>query len=487
MKANAPQELVAWLAIRLAGEVRLVDRDGLIRCRSTPTGGRCDAPAPTPADWTPEAGTRLTAVRHRDDSLEYLIRVDGSGDDVDGPPRAVLQILTEEPLAVDTQPLVVHTARLLGLVWQVAEAESERSRGHRTALQMLLDGDVERGADLARALGLTVPDPLQVMLIQDRRRSASGSGGRERPVDVAAAVAQWSDKQYWSVPLPGDDQVSVTLLPAADHPGRVPPLSDLAGRLSGHRIALSHTVHLKALRLGCTQAMYALDAARMRRGDVAEPPRPICPFVRPGGSETAWARRLLAPVRDEPNTDRACKTPAGELLATLEAWLHHGGRAAQQLGIHRNTLAYRLRYVEHLLGLDLTPLSNRAQLLLALRLVATASETARAGGTDPADYRPASWDEMLRSAQLRAWAGPWLRPLEQPSGAVLRESVRVWLDHNARLAPTAAELGLSSPGLRKRLIRASEWLGADLIGNPAAQADLWLAMSVHEAAGEPGD
>jgi purine catabolism regulator len=60
-----------------------------------------------------------------------------------------------------------------------------------------------------------------------------------------------------------------------------------------------------------------------------------------------------------------------EHLATLGAYLDGGGvgEAAITLGIHRNTVAYRLRRIEALTGWDLTDPDLRVALLLALRLV----------------------------------------------------------------------------------------------------------------------
>ena len=77
----------------------------------------------------------------------------------------------------------------------------------------------------------------------------------------------------------------------------------------------------------------------------------------------SMARRLLAPlVRD-------CD---GTLLKTLESYLRHsGGTSAicDELYIHRNTLAYRVRKLEELLGADLQDGQVRATLMLAVRVM----------------------------------------------------------------------------------------------------------------------
>lgn len=74
------------------------------------------------------------------------------------------------------------------------------------------------------------------------------------------------------------------------------------------------------------------------------------------------ARRLLAPIAGD---------SGGALLRTLESYLRHSGSTpaiCEELYIHRNTLAYRVRKVEELLGVDLADGQVRATLLLAVRV-----------------------------------------------------------------------------------------------------------------------
>lgn len=80
---------------------------------------------------------------------------------------------------------------------------------------------------------------------------------------------------------------------------------------------------------------------------------------------TRQARALLAPLlRGRPDVRR-------EHLATLRAILDHPGiaEAATALGVHRNTVAYRLRRIEGLTGWSLADPDLRFPLALALRLV----------------------------------------------------------------------------------------------------------------------
>jgi DNA-binding PucR family transcriptional regulator len=65
-----------------------------------------------------------------------------------------------------------------------------------------------------------------------------------------------------------------------------------------------------------------------------------------------------------------------ERLATLRAVLDHGaaGEAASTLGIHRNTLAYRVRNLEALTGWDLDDPDLRLALSVAVRIVQSAQK-----------------------------------------------------------------------------------------------------------------
>lgn len=74
------------------------------------------------------------------------------------------------------------------------------------------------------------------------------------------------------------------------------------------------------------------------------------------------ARRLLSPLAGD---------AGGALLRTLESYLRHSGTTpaiCEELFIHRNTLAYRVRKLEELLGMDLADGQTRATLLLAVRV-----------------------------------------------------------------------------------------------------------------------
>ena len=62
----------------------------------------------------------------------------------------------------------------------------------------------------------------------------------------------------------------------------------------------------------------------------------------------------------------------GQLRQTLLAWCRHDGHpqaCADELGIHRNTLRYRLERIGELSGLDLTRRDQRLLFTLGLELL----------------------------------------------------------------------------------------------------------------------
>ncbi len=81
---------------------------------------------------------------------------------------------------------------------------------------------------------------------------------------------------------------------------------------------------------------------------------------------TAWARALLAPLRDQGERGRR-----GDLVTSLRAYLAcngHWDAAAHRLGVHRHTLRYRVRKITERLGRDLDDPATRAELWAAIEI-----------------------------------------------------------------------------------------------------------------------
>lgn len=150
---------------------------------------------------------------------------------------------------------------------------------------------------------------------------------------------------------------------AAERLLRSPRAGGPAGT-AGPAAGLSEVRHgLDGLRDGWAQALAAARAAR------AEPR--LGPVAHWDG---LGAHRLLSalpvPVRADPAVRVLLEPAHREMARTAEVFLDHAGQAgrtAAALGIHRQTLYYRLSRVEQLTGLDLDEGTDRLLLHMALK------------------------------------------------------------------------------------------------------------------------
>ena len=86
----------------------------------------------------------------------------------------------------------------------------------------------------------------------------------------------------------------------------------------------------------------------------------------------------------------------------------------------------------------------------------------------------------LDSEAARSLAAARLAPLREhdaSEGTALVETVRVWLEQDARIDAAATALGVHRHTVRARIGLAQRLLGTDL-ASFAARADLWAALQV---------
>lgn len=79
---------------------------------------------------------------------------------------------------------------------------------------------------------------------------------------------------------------------------------------------------------------------------------------------------LLAPLNE-----LASRDANGQLLRTLRSWCEHDGQpqaCADALGVHRNSLRYRLERIAELTGKDVSRLSDLVELYLSIQLIGDA-------------------------------------------------------------------------------------------------------------------
>ncbi|MGW4381830.1 helix-turn-helix domain-containing protein [Kitasatospora sp. NPDC004531] len=451
------------LAARTRGDVLLLH----------PTGAdACPPPAPVGAaeralarSAVREARTRLAGSASVGQSALTCLVVTLPGRPGTRPP--VLAAVAPRPAPPELPLLLADAASVLGLTW---DAEHGRRQAHRArradtgareaVLHLLLDGQSAVARRLARTLRRELPDTVRLYAVE------GPAAARREAAEWAAAEAAWVGRE------PG---AARTLVLEAATGARRP-----AGWL--HHPAVADTCHVgisEPLPLGATptahrQALDALAAARRHpeRRAAHTPPGDLAAVLGPAAAH--WAGALLAPL----HAHRAARPqdPDGPaLLATAAAWLHRPADAAARLGIHRNTLAARLAHLHRLLGLDPHRLGDRAALDLALKTVTDGpSNVVQRNGIE----------DILSRPEVRAWARRRLHPLHAADAPPrLAHTLARWLGHDARIAPTARELGLSETAVRKRLGRIETLLDCALLRSPTAVHELWLA---HRALG-PAD
>ena len=283
------------------------------------------------------------------------------------------------PLPIPGEPAPAGGATgALALLGERPASELERVATARVAgllaLELARDEAVGRALETARRETLPADGPPWVVIVA--RQSRPGEPGSM--ADAAEREAVRRDLRGLAptrrLSLRGD-ALSVELRVVAAVDDADPAGLEIAGRIGGfldRLVAVSGPFSDPAGRSAAeADARSTLQAAE----DLDDPPRIAradrLPAYRllgnlhnvPDGSRQALA--LLAPLLGgRPDVRR-------EHLATLRAILDHPGlaEAAASLGVHRNTVAYRVRRIEGLTGWSLADPDLRFPLALALRLV----------------------------------------------------------------------------------------------------------------------
>ncbi|MFD7613839.1 PucR family transcriptional regulator [Streptomyces sp. NPDC059828] len=293
---------------------------------------------------------------------------------------------------------VRHRGVVLGYVW-LLDAEPGPAQDRLAAamevterIGVLLADEERAGSDLSRELraALTADRDWQYDLALATLRTALGPDAEG--LHTVVCVAPWTTPDApsvrtipgasalclmpwpWTSPRGGgqpDDSpagqvrtpqalAALLRLRSPDAPG---PAHSAAGRLGGSAGVALPRRGLGELRLSWREACSAARAAHAqpRLGPVADwsaigPYRLLTALPRTDAPDPA-ASPLLMPAH-------------AELVRTAEVFLDcagQAGRAASELGIHRQTLYYRLSRVEQLTGLDLDEGEDRLLLHMALK------------------------------------------------------------------------------------------------------------------------
>lgn len=475
-RSGGSQELLHWVSGRAAGWAGLLDGDGTVLHGVTRspdgTGVKAAALAREYARKLPGLDARSFSFdRGAHTALLFPL---------DGPPDAaapILAVVAPRPLPDGLAILLADVAMPLAMCWAAEAVERKRrrvdlaeSRSREAVLHLLMTGQLSIAHQVAGALKPNLPDPVRVYVVE------CPPGRRD---EVARICTELSGGRSWIVRCPVYGRHLILVVPADAGTTEQRLGIRVAEAVTECVAGVSEDVPLADTATGYRQAFHALAVARglsARHACFGSAPDPA---VAAGAAGARWADELLHPLLTY--LPRRSQDPGSqELAATLASWLAFSSHATQHLKIHRNTLAARLRLIGELLGLDLNRVGDQAALDLALRIRATPTAPGRARRDERAARPPLGLDDILGVVAVREWAAQQLRPLTGPStsrsSADPWETLRAWLECEAQLTGTAAVLGISVPGVRKRLTRLESVLGRSLLQPPSARYDLWLAF-----------
>lgn len=281
---------------------------------------------------------------------------------------------------------VRHRGVVLGYVW-LLDADPGPTDGQLAAamdvaarIGALLADEERAGTDLSREFGavLVAVSGWQRDMAVSALREALGADADGLHVLVCVTPWEGEAPSARTVPsaaalatVPGPGARTLAALVRLRSPEALDPATTAAERLRSVA-GPTATAGLAAARRGLTELadawQEALSAARAASAESRF------------GPVTDWSAigpyRLLAALPRTPGTapDQAVRTllaPAhAELARTAEVFLDRAGQAsrtASELGIHRQTLYYRLARVQQLTGLDLNDGEDRLLLHMALK------------------------------------------------------------------------------------------------------------------------
>ncbi|MGW2934889.1 PucR family transcriptional regulator [Streptomyces sp. NPDC001156] len=288
---------------------------------------------------------------------------------------------------------VRHRGVVLGYVWLLADepgpSEAQLSAAMEVAARIggLLADEAQAGADLTRELRavLTAERGWQQEAAVAELRAALGA--RAEGLHTLVCVAPWPSADP-------DDAPSARTIPAATALCTVPwgnsgqSLALLVRLRSADVLTPALTAAARLLRdaqgAGAGRAAAGVAAVRHGLGELGTTWQEASGAARAALAESRlgpvaqWPAigpyRLLTSLPPETAHDPAVRVllaPAHrELARTAEVFLDcagQAGRTAAELGIHRQTLYYRLSRVEQLTGLDLDDGEDRLLLHMALK------------------------------------------------------------------------------------------------------------------------
>lgn len=258
------------------------------------------------------------------------------------------------------RPVVRTTSELLGLVsvTRLAATRGRRARRERLGSRLLraIGGEPDEGLPAALAVeGIDFTRPCRVAVLAGGGLDAGGDAREAIETALASAgadLAMAADGEHLVV-LAQDD-----LHPLADWLRSDPQLSRVRAGVSEPLLRFEDAAAaIDQARLALTVALSAPAGPAVQRHDTLEP---SVALLGPSSARHLRARlmRALEPLEQEPRLRAA-------VVAYFDAGLDVG-RAAHALGLHRNSVRYRLDRAEQRLGRSLRSPGTVATIHLAL-------------------------------------------------------------------------------------------------------------------------
>jgi purine catabolism regulator len=347
LRPDGAASVVRELARLVGGWAMVVDAGGaLLHAAPASAAGHLDTVAAEVQRIRPR-GLRSTANVSAGDQTVAVFPLGTTGR-----PRSYLAVGTTGPGDQVVRSAVTAAVSLLSLTEEhTRTAPGVERRLRREVVRLLLDGEEQAGRVVHSALGgPALPPRLVVLAAEPRAEVTAALAEAEEDADLATSL----------LAACGDRLAAVVAEPDA---------ATAAARLAvaAGRVGVSTPVKAAAAGAGWQQALQALAAAGYRDQPVVEFASLVSTGVRglvDPAAARRWADAVLAPLR-------AYSEDGGsvDLVESLRTYLAHHGQwhpAAQQLGIHRHTLRYRMRRVEQLLDARLDDPQTRMDLWFAL-------------------------------------------------------------------------------------------------------------------------
>ncbi|MET7717257.1 helix-turn-helix domain-containing protein [Streptomyces sp. NPDC005407] len=461
---TALASITAWLATALEAQVLVHEPERGVLAAAPDTAAEHLAPMvgrQTPVAGAVQAHVDRAGVHYR------LVSV--------APTRlghAILAVAADRPFDEADNRLIQHAAKVLGLVDQAQRDYATVAQTAREArsftYQLLLNGEHVKARRFMGSLfgGRACLDEARIYVIDcgsERQREAALRRCELATTGRAIVVPCPSQEQHLVLVEPSQNSDPADLGIATDLQRLVMSLAGARlGGSSRRPLAMAVTARqeaLTALRFAeHTPQPFVLKASQTNLVDLLDP-----------GPARAWGLRVLAPIR--------CGLPAKKAQQIEEtlvvAFNHPHTKAAQNLDVHRNTVAYRVNRAAELLCLDLSRINNRVIVGLALDL-ATLPDTS--DSQDTTGDGPGNLRALLAGPRLREWAHALLDPIRSDRRDLLA-TVRAWLDHEAHVDQAANALGLAEVTIRSHLKAVEQATGRSLTGS-AGLRDITVALSV---------